>query len=140
MVIDSSVALSWCFEDERTEEATSVLYQVADHGAVVPALWHLEVANGLQAAVRRGRIDGAYRDASIADLRALAIDIDPETHRNAWSETLRLADRFRLSIYDAAYLELAYRRRLPLASLDRDMRAAAGVLNLPLLGLRSDRK
>jgi predicted nucleic acid-binding protein len=135
MVIDSSVTLSWCFEDERTDVTATLLYQVTETGALVPALWRLEVANGLQVAVRRGRIDVAYRDATIADLRDLAIDVDPETDRKAWSEILQLADRFRLTLYDAAYLELAQRRQLPLASLDNELRAAGQMLGVPLLGL-----
>lgn len=135
LVVDSSVALSWCFEDERTAVTTALLYRVVDAGGLVPSLWRLEVANGLQAAVRRGRIDAAYRDASIADLRALAIDVDKETDRKAWSETLQLADRFRLTPYDAAYLELAQRQQLPLASLDNELRAAAESLGVPLLGM-----
>ena len=85
--------------------------------------------------MRRGRIDVAYRDATIADLRDLAIDVDPETDRKAWSEILQLADRFRLTLYDAAYLELARRRQLPLASLDNELRAAGQMLGVPLLGL-----
>lgn len=135
LVIDSSITLSWCFEDERTEVTATLLYRVAETGALVPALWRLEVANGLQVAVRRGRIDVAYRDATIADLRDLAIDVDPETDRKAWSEILQLADRFRLTLYDAAYLELAQRRQLPLASLDNELRAAGQMLDVPLLGL-----
>lgn len=135
VVIDSSITLSWCFEDERTDITTSLLYQVADTGATVPALWRLEVANGLQAAMRRGRIDAAYRDAAIADLRALAIVVGPETDNRAWSDTLRLATRFRLTLYDAAYLELAGRSGLPLASLDQDLRDAANELSVQLLGL-----
>jgi predicted nucleic acid-binding protein len=135
LVIDSSITLSWCFEDERTDVTATLLYRVAETGALVPALWRLEVANGLQVAVRRGRIDVAYRDATIADLRGLAIDVDPETDRKAWSEILQLADRFRLTLYDAAYLELAQRRQLPLASLDNELRAAGQMLGVPLLGL-----
>jgi predicted nucleic acid-binding protein len=135
LVIDSSITLSWCFEDERTEVTASLLYRVAETGALVPALWRLEVANGLQVALRRGRIDVAYRDATIANLRDLAIDVDPETDGKAWSEILQLADRFRLTLYDAAYLELAQRRQLPLASLDYDLRAAGQMLGVPLLGL-----
>lgn len=135
LVIDSSVTLSWCFEDEGTDATTALLYRVAETGAVVPALWRLEVANGLQSAVRRRRIDAAYRDASLRDLRSLAIDVDPETDRKAWSETMELADRFRLTLYDAAYLELAQRCQLPLASLDQELRAAGKMLAVPLLGL-----
>jgi predicted nucleic acid-binding protein len=135
LVIDSSITLSWCFEDERTDVTATLLYRVAESGALVPALWRLEVANGLQVALRRGRIDVAYRDATIANLRDLAIDVDPETDGKAWSEILQLADRFRLTLYDAAYLELAQRRQLPLASLDSDLRAAGQMLGVPLLGL-----
>jgi predicted nucleic acid-binding protein len=135
LVIDSSVTLSWCFEDERTDVTTALLYQVAETGGLVPGLWRLEVANGLQAAVRRGRIDAAYRDASLADLRTLAIAVDPETDRQAWSATMQLADRFRLTLYDAAYLELAQRCQLPLASLDRELRNAGDALGVPVLGV-----
>ena len=84
--------------------------------------------------MRRGRIDRAYRDASLADLRSLAITIDPGTNRAAWAATLQLADRFGLTSYDAAYLELALRRRLPLATLDGDLVRAARAENVPLVG------
>jgi predicted nucleic acid-binding protein len=134
LVIDCSMTLSWYFEDERTAARISVLNQVADAGAIVPALWRLEVLNGFQIAVRRGRITVEYRDASIADLRALSIAIDPGTNRQAWSGTLRLCDRFGLTPYDAAYLELALRRQLPLATLDGELTRAAQVENVPLVG------
>jgi predicted nucleic acid-binding protein len=107
LVIDSSMTLAWYFEDEKTESSLAVVRRVADAGAIVPALWRLEVLSGLQVAVRRGRIDSAYRDASLADLQLLVIAIDPATNRQAWSATLRLCERFGLTPYDAAYLELA---------------------------------
>lgn len=135
LVLDSSATLAWYFEDERTEAITAVLRQVGEAGAVVPALWRLEVANGLQMAVRKGRIDGAYRDASLQALRAFAIAVDPETDARAWDDTLPLAHRFDLTVYDAAYLELARRLRLPLASLDVKLRSAARALGIALLGL-----
>lgn len=134
LVIDSSMTLSWYFEDERTAGRIAVLNQVAYVGAVVPALWRLEVLSGLQVAVRRGRITVEYRDASIADLRALSIEIDPGTNRQAWSGTLRLCDRFALTPYDAAYLELALRRQLPLATLDSELARAARAQNVLLVG------
>ena len=134
VVIDSSVTLAWCFADERTSAVDAVLTQVAETGAMVPSLWRLEIANALQMAVKRKRIDATFRDASLADLRALAIDIDPETDQQAWTATLRLADRFQLTLYDAAYVELAQRLTLPLATLDQEMRVAAGALGLVLLG------
>lgn len=134
VVIDSSLSVAWYFADERTAAVDAVLDLVADSGAVVPSLWCLEVANALQMSVRRNRIDSAYRDASLEDLRALDITIDPETDRFAWSTTLRLAEQYRLTLYDAAYLELAQRLGLPLATLDKELRAAAGVLGVTLLG------
>src|ERR1700730_10925416 len=128
------MTLSWYFEDERTAGRIGVLNQVADTGAVVPALWRLEVLNGLQVAVRRGRITVPYRDASHTDLRALSIAIDRGTNRQAWSSTLRLCDRFGLTPYDAAYLELAQRRQPPLATLDGELIRAAQAENVPLVG------
>lgn len=134
LVVDSSMTLAWYFEDERTDASLAVLDQVAEAGAIVPAHWRLEVVNGLQVAVRRGRIDVAYRDASLADLQSLVIAIDPGTNRQAWSATLHLSDRFRLTSYDAAYLELALRRQLPLATLDGELVRAAQAENVPLVG------
>ena len=130
LVIDSSITLAWFFEDERTERADVVMRQVAKAGAVVPSLWRLEIANALQSAVRRKRIKTAFRDASIADLRSFPIAVDSETDRHAWGTSLALAERCQLTLYDAAYLELAQRLRLPLASLDRDLRAASRALGV----------
>lgn len=134
LVIDSSITLAWLFEDERTDSADAVLDRVIATGASAPSLWRLEVANGLQAALRRGRIDVAFRDASLTDLRALAITIDRETDEQAWGTTLHLADRHRLTLYDASYLELAQRLDLPLATLDQELRCAADTIGVPLFG------
>ena len=111
-----------------------VLRQVAATGAVVPSLWRLEVANGLQVALKRKRITAAYRDVSLNDLGSLAISIDAETDRHAWTATLRLSDRFGLTMYDAAYLELSGRLGLPLATLDAQLASAAGASAIPLRG------
>lgn len=135
LVLDSSAALAWYFEDERTDAVTAVLRQVAEDGAVVPAIWPLEVANGLLMAIRRRRIEAAFANAAIGELRALLITIDAETNTYAWGETFGLAGKFGLTLYDAAYLELAQRRGLPLASLDGRLRAAASELAIPVLGL-----
>jgi len=132
LVIDSSITLAWFFEDERTDRADRVLRQVASAGAVVPSLWRLEIANALQSAVRRKRISAEFRDASIADLRSFAIAVDSETDRHAWGTTLTLAERCQLTLYDAAYLELAQRLRLPLASLDHELRAACRAVRVTL--------
>jgi predicted nucleic acid-binding protein len=112
-----------------------VLDRVTNTGAVVPSLWRLETANGLQVAIRRKRIDVAFRDLALTHLAHLPITIDPETYAQAWTTTLQLADRFQLTLYDAAYLELAQRRALPLATLDSALRPAAAALRLTLLGV-----
>jgi predicted nucleic acid-binding protein len=91
-------------------------------------------SNSLTVAVQRGRIDEAFRNAALADLALLGIETDPDTDAYGWTTTVHLADRFRLTVYDAAYLELAHRRSLPLASLDAELRAAGGTLGVPLLG------
>ncbi|MEO8715882.1 MAG: type II toxin-antitoxin system VapC family toxin, partial [Acetobacteraceae bacterium] len=134
LVLDSSATLSWCFADECTPAATRLLRRIAESGALVPALWRLEVANGLLVAVRRGRITKQQRDSTLRDLRQLAIAADPETDDHAWTAALQLADRFGLTVYDAAYLELARRRRMPLATLDRPLRQAAVALAVELWG------
>ena len=134
LVVDASLAIAWYFDDESTEATEGVLDRVTEFGAVVPGLWRLEVANAFQMAVRRKRIDAAYRDASLGELALMPITVDDETNSYAWTTTLRLAERFSLTLYDAAYLELAQRRSLPLATLDRNLRAAAPALNIQLLG------
>jgi predicted nucleic acid-binding protein len=134
LVVDASLAIAWYFDDESTEATEGVLDRVTESGAVVPGLWRIEVANAFQMAVWRKRIDAAYRDASLGELALMPITVDDETNSYAWTTTLRLAERFSLTLYDAAYLELAQRRSLPLATLDRDLRAAAPALNIPLLG------
>lgn len=135
LVLDSSMALAWLFEDENSEQATHVLHKVTEMGAIVPSLWRLEVANALLMAVRRGRIDAAFRDASLADLGALSIVIDTDTDHQAWSTTLHLADSYKLTLYDAAYLELAQRLALPLATLDQAMANAAIGIDVTLCGI-----
>jgi predicted nucleic acid-binding protein len=135
LVLDPSLALSWYFEDERTPEADELLDRVVDGGAVVPEIWRLEIANGFQMAIRRKRIDTIFRDNAMTELSALAITVDTETGTNAWAATLRLSDQFRLTVYDAAYLELAQRRKLPLATLDRELRVAAQAAGTPIQGL-----
>jgi predicted nucleic acid-binding protein len=133
-VLDNSIALTWCFEDERTPATTALLEQVGQSGALAPMLWPLEALNGLLVAERRGRLNTAKRHILAGFLAALPVELDDETASQVWTATAALAERFDLSTYDAAYLELAHRRNLPLASLDRDLRAAAGALHITVLG------
>ena len=134
VVLDSSATLAWIYGDETTDAIRHVFDRVAEAGAVVPALWRLEVANSLTVAVRRGRIDAEFRRAALGDLALLDITIDRYTDSHAWGETLTLADRFRLTLYDAAYLEVAQRRAVPFATLDKALRAAGASLGVHLLG------
>lgn len=125
LVIDASIVLSWYFKDEQTRETQAVLREVVERGAVVPGLWRIEVANSFRSAVRRRRASQDQRDAALANLAELAIDTDQHTSLHAWGATLALADRHDLTPYDASYLELAQRQRLPLATLDSALRMAA---------------
>ncbi len=134
LVLDSSATLAWIYSDETTDAIRTVFDQVAETGAVVPGLWRLEVANSLTVAVRRKRVDAEFCRAALADLALLDIITDQHTDSYAWGETLHLADRYRLTLYDAAYLELAQRRKLPLATLDQELRAAAQAAGAMTLG------
>jgi predicted nucleic acid-binding protein len=134
LVLDSSVALAWVYAEQATPAVLRLLDDVRLHGAWVPGLWRWEIANVLQLNVRRGRHPGNLRDDALATLALLPIKVDAEADRQAWSATLHLAERHGLTVYDAAYLELALRRRLPLATLDRQLRAAATSDGVALLG------
>lgn len=135
LVLDSSLTLAWIYAEETTQAIRHVFEAVSHDGAWVPGLWKLEVANILEMGVRRGRHDAAFCNASLADLALLSISLDPETDRHAWGATAQLASRHRLTLYDATYLELAQRRGLPLATLDRELRSAASTEGVVLLGV-----
>lgn len=133
-VVDSSVALSWCFEDERTPATRALLERVGEAGAVVPQHWPAEVLNGLMMAERRQRIDADRRRQLAGFLHDLPLASDPETTVQLWGATQSLAERFRLTVYDAIDLELAQRKRLALASLDQDLCSAATTVGVAVLG------
>ena len=134
LILDSSATLAWIYGDEVSDDIRRVFDAVAENGAVVPALWRLEVANSLTTAVRRRRIDPDFRRAALSDLSLLDITTDQQTDSYAWTDTLNLADRYQLTVYDAAYLELAQRRGLPLATLDHDLGNAAVAIGVTVLG------
>lgn len=133
-VLDCSVTVAWFFEDEATPETDALLDRTMESGALVPGLWRLEVGNVLCKAERRKRID-ASKVASYVDVLAqLPIATDTDTEERALRETLALARQERLTTYDAAYLEVAMRRGVPLATLDKALIRAArrvGVSTLP---------
>lgn len=124
-VLDCSVTMSWCFQDEARPETDALLERLRDDGAIVPQLWFWEVANVLNMAVRRKRIDAVGASAQLGVLATLPITPDPDGVAHAWRETLRLAQSEGLTVYDASYLELARRIGADLATTDSDLRAAA---------------
>ena len=132
-VVDSSVALGWIYIDEITPATLQLSKRVNQSGAWVPAIWHLEIANSLQTSVRSGRIDNTFRDKTLADLSLFKITTDSEMVERAWSSILAITEQSGLTIYDACYIELAQRRALPLATLDRDVRKAARAFDINLL-------
>jgi predicted nucleic acid-binding protein len=119
VALDASAAIAWCFKDEASPRSYARLDRVRAEGAVVPELWHLEVANVLLQAERRGRILAEDVGERLQLLAELPLEIDHETMSRALRETLALARAEGLTTYDAAYLELAVRRGLPLATKDR---------------------
>ena len=125
-VADASVAVAWVHPSQATPETVAMLEAVAD-GAVleVPALWPLEVANALLMLVRRGKLEDEERQVALGWLRRLPLRIDGEAATLAFSGLSELAESLGLSTYDAAYLELAQRKRLPLATKDASLRKAA---------------
>lgn len=125
LVIDGSVMLAWCFADETTPSIDKLVLGAARSGATVASIWRLEVANGLRSGVRRRRITSEMRDGLLADIIQMMFETDPHTDRHAWNMTLALSDRHGLTPYDACYLELAMRRQLPIATLDRALAQAA---------------
>ena len=131
-VVDASVALAWVLPSQASPEAEELL-QRTEAGAelVVPSLWFLEVANGLLVAERRKIIMAPDRGLALRRLSALALTIDSDNARSAFGRTSELAVQFGLSVYDAAYLEIAVRRALPLGTRDRALRSAAERSGVP---------
>jgi predicted nucleic acid-binding protein len=134
MVVDASIALSWCFEDEATILADVVLARLERTKALAPAIWPLEVANGLRSAERRGRIDERSVPAVAQLLMALPIEVDAATGLDAaLGRVLPLARSLGLSAYDATYLDLATRHGLPLATADDQLARAARAAGIELV-------
>jgi predicted nucleic acid-binding protein len=134
LVIDCSVTMSWCFIEETTAATAAVQDRLQNEAALVPAHWFLEVTNVLWVAENRKRLSNSGADEFLAKLRLLEIQVDHESPARAFDHVLPLCRHHGLTSYDAAYLELALRRQLPLASLDDDLRAAANKLGVELLG------
>jgi predicted nucleic acid-binding protein len=136
LVLDSSIALAWCFADETDAYADGIARAFPRIEAVVPGLWFLEMANAFVVGERRGRCTQADTVQWTAFLASLPIHIDDQTSGRAWGDTLNLARLQNLSAYDASYLELSLRLGLPLATLDARLKAAASAAGVPLFKTR----
>ena len=134
IVIDNSVFLAWCLGDEENPVATGAMRRVAEEGGVVPRIWWYELRNALLMNERRGRISPQQVSDTLADSLALGIVIDEE-HDD--SLILDFARRLKLTVYDAAYLEIAFRRSLPLATLDQRLREAAEAIGVEIFSDRN---
>ena len=127
-VLDTSVTMRWFFGDGKRQElayAVSVLDAMKQDNAIVPVTWGLEVANVIARSEAKALVTEARSGAFLEMLEGVDIGVDVATFTHALSDTLQLARRFRLSAYDASYLELALRLGIPLATLDADLQKAA---------------
>jgi predicted nucleic acid-binding protein len=131
LVIDASVVAAWHFPDERSAQGDSIMARLESDRARMPALWWFEVRNVLLIGERRGRTAREHTERFFDFLRGLPIEIAPFPQELA---VLSLARRHQLSFYDAAYLELAQRERIALATLDRALVRAAAAEGVPLIG------
>jgi len=136
LVLDASVAVAWCFEDEATPFTEGVLDLIsAGAEALVPSIWPMEVANALLIAERRKRITLAKVTALLLKIAGLPIDVRLTDSKQAFEQILPMARQQALSQYDASYLELAVREGLPLATLDGALLKAAKATGVELLSV-----
>lgn len=133
-VLDCSVAISWCLVDENNPTANAILAIMPDAEAFVPGIWSLEIANVLLVALRRNRMTQDQSEEAITLLQSLLIQVDTATDANALGATLTLGRQEGLAAYDAAYLELALRLGLPLATIDQRLAEAATRCGVDLVG------
>ncbi|MBW1926760.1 MAG: type II toxin-antitoxin system VapC family toxin [Deltaproteobacteria bacterium] len=131
-VIDNSVVMAWCFEDETSQYADAILDRLEVSTAVVPSNWPLEIGNVLLIAERKKRLSQADSIRFIALLSELPIMIEQEPPERMLKEILALAREHQLSSYNASYLDLAMRKGLPIATLDNGLIAAAKRSRVPI--------
>ena len=134
-IVDASVGFAWVYPSQASTETDKLLQQIeAGATVVVPSLWFLAVANSLLIAQRRKLLTAAERKKALEELSVLTFTLDDEASRAAFHKTSELAEKHGLSVYDAVYLEMALRRRLPLGSRDEPLRKAAKRHGLRVLG------
>ena len=135
LVLDNSVAMRWCFKDGSDSDlmyAEKVLDRLTDTLFLVPNLWHLEAANVVARAHKRQWLSSTQMHQFLDLVLQLPLMVDLQTAKKAMAETFTLANAHNLSVYDAAYLELALRHHVPLATLDLDLRKAAAKVNVTI--------
>jgi predicted nucleic acid-binding protein len=132
-IVDCSVAMAWCFEDEADARTEALLDRLEDEPVVVPLHWPLEVTNVLRSAVRKGRLTETASGKKAAALLSLPVRYDSMTHLLAFTNTYQLAQKHKLTSYDAAYLELAVRLGAALATNDQDLMNAARKAGVALI-------
>lgn len=132
-VLDASVALAWVLPEADSERCEPLFRQASLEGATAPILWPIEVGNVLLMMERRNKIEAEERARATKRLAAVPVRLDDAMARQGSAEAVRLAQTHRLTLYDALYLELAQRLGLPLATLDRDLQAAATAEGVALL-------
>jgi predicted nucleic acid-binding protein len=130
-VLDASVVASWCFPDEFAPNAEAALRRIARETALAPALLWFELRNVLLMGERRNRLSEAQTTSFLKYIGELPVEVDRDPDDGV---VLSLARAYRLSVYDAVYLELAQRKGLPLATLDNALMAAARAGKVPLVG------
>ncbi|MHB9106121.1 MAG: type II toxin-antitoxin system VapC family toxin [Armatimonadota bacterium] len=130
-VLDASLTLAWCFEDEKSKMTERVLDALLDGEAIVPAIWKLEILNVLLCSERRGRLTRAESEQFLTTLDILSIVVDDAAAPGSTERILSLGRDYQLASYDAAYLELAIREGLPIATIDTGMRRAMIALRMP---------
>ena len=134
-ILDASVTLCWCFENQATHYSEAIFEMLAGgEEASVPFIWPLEVANVLLTAERRKALKLAQVTGFLEELSAWPIQVDTPGVGRAFQQILSTARQHNLSTYDAAYLELAIREGLPLATLDNDLRKAAKAVGVKIAG------
>lgn len=133
VIVDASIAMTWCYPDEHSQYAYHVLDRLRHTRGVVPSLWAIEIANAVIIGERRYRLTPADTQRFLELLQGLFFETDSQTSERALAESLSLARQFNLSVYDATYLELAIRKRMPLATLDNRLLEAAKAAGVAIM-------
>ncbi|MBN2311309.1 MAG: type II toxin-antitoxin system VapC family toxin [Candidatus Hydrogenedentes bacterium] len=135
-VVDNSVVMAWCFEDEVGEYADAVLQCLEDGEAIVPAIWPLEIGNALLVAERKRRLGKADVVRFLELVSSLPLSVEQETPERMLTDIIALARELGLSTYDASYLDLAMRSGVPIATQDKSLMKAARKCGVRLQGAR----